>query len=63
MPVILEPHDYSGWMDRGNEDPAALLKPFAAKTLELYPVSSAVNSPRNDSPACIERRAPDEQGL
>ena len=50
-------------MDHGNEDPAALLKPFAAKTLEIYPVSSAVNSPRNDSSACIERRATNEQAL
>jgi len=32
----------------------ALLVPYADEALELYPVSPLVNSPRNDSPECVQ---------
>jgi putative SOS response-associated peptidase YedK len=53
MPVILSPSDYDRWTDPGLRDPApllALLVPFPADAMEAYPVGTAVNNPRNDSP-------------
>ena len=57
MPVILPRDAEAAWLDRSLEDPARLLPfliPYAADTMDAYAVSPEVNSPRNDSPACIE---------
>jgi len=51
MPVILAPDDYDRWLDPGITDPAEiqdLLRPYPGEML-AYPVSSAVNSPRNNT--------------
>ena len=56
MPVILAPKDWDAWLDRNNEDTqalSALLRPAPEHVLEVHPVSTAVNSPSNDTPACI----------
>jgi putative SOS response-associated peptidase YedK len=61
MPVILSGGDRDRWLDPG-EDPeslAELLGLLEKGSLEAYPVSTLVNSPRNDTPACIE---PADQG-
>ena len=47
MPLILSKEHWGAWL-RG-EKPAATLAGF-----ESYPVSTVVNSPRNDDPRCIE---------
>jgi putative SOS response-associated peptidase YedK len=55
MPVILSPSDYDLWLDPGITAPARLadlLKPFDPRQMRVYPVSSAVNSVKNDSPDC-----------
>ncbi|MGI8908207.1 MAG: SOS response-associated peptidase [Candidatus Sumerlaeaceae bacterium] len=55
MPVILPPNQFSEWLDTSNEDVATLshlLRPYPADAMEAYVVSSIVNSPRNDEPAC-----------
>jgi putative SOS response-associated peptidase YedK len=56
MPVILPAAAQASWLD-----PTAryrdLLEPDAAQ-LELFPVSSLVNSPANDGPACAEAVLP-----
>jgi len=55
MPVILSPDDYDSWLDPGETNPAHvadLLKPFDARLMGVYPVSSAVNSVKNDGPEC-----------
>lgn len=55
MPVILSPDDYDAWLDPGENDPAHvadLLKPFDARLMRVYPVSSTVNSVKNDGPEC-----------
>jgi len=55
MPVILSPDDYGRWLDPGVTDPAEvqdLLKPYPGE-MHAYPVSSAVNSPRNNSPELL----------
>jgi len=57
MPVILPRTAESLWLDRTVADPQALLPlltPYAAELMEAYAVSPLVNSPRNDTPACIE---------
>jgi putative SOS response-associated peptidase YedK len=55
MPIILDADDCLRWLDRG-ADPLALqslLRPFPSEGMEAYPVSTLVNSARNDSPDCI----------
>jgi putative SOS response-associated peptidase YedK len=57
MPVILDPADYDAWLDRSQQDVAAvqpLLKPFDSERMHLVPVSTLVNSPRNDRPECVQ---------
>lgn len=56
MPVILPGPTRSDWLDP-NSDPVNLLESLGdlpAVPLHAHPVSSLVNSPGNDSPACIE---------
>ncbi len=57
MPVILPAEHYEPWLDPAGraQDLAALLEPCESEPLEAYPVSPLVNSPRNDSPQCVER--------
>ncbi|MBC8099053.1 MAG: SOS response-associated peptidase [Armatimonadetes bacterium] len=56
MAVILQPEDYDAWL---NPDPVKpdevmpLLRIFPAARMAAYPVGKTVNSPANDSPACI----------
>ena len=55
MPVILSPDDYDRWLDPGITDPDEvqdLLKPYPGE-MHAHPVSSAVNSPRNNSPELL----------
>ena len=56
MPVIVANEDYSRWLDADNQDTdnlSALLNPFPAGRMAEHVVSGAVNSPKNDSEACI----------
>ncbi|MCH9002319.1 MAG: SOS response-associated peptidase [Planctomycetes bacterium] len=56
MPVILDQVDFNDWLDLSQQDPAAL-EPLLAGyqgPLQIDPVSRLVNSPKNDSPRCIE---------
>lgn len=57
MPVILPARHYAQWLDREFDDPASLqrlLSPYPAAEMNAYPVSTLVNSPKNEIPACIE---------
>ena len=59
MPVILGKEILSTWLD-GNAEQGALLGmlgPYPDALMESYPVSSKVNSPRNNGPNCVERVA------
>jgi putative SOS response-associated peptidase YedK len=56
MPVILDPKDYSLWLDHGVQDATrlqSLLSPYASGRMQAYAVSRYVNSPRNQGPQCI----------
>lgn len=44
MPVILDPGDYGNWLEKGSKE---LLVPYSEK-IEAVPVSTRVNSPKND---------------
>jgi putative SOS response-associated peptidase YedK len=57
MPVILHPDEIGLWLDREVhevEKLAELFMPYPADRLEAYRVSTLVNSPANDTSACIE---------
>ncbi|WP_040229014.1 SOS response-associated peptidase [Bhargavaea cecembensis] len=56
MPVILPREREQEWLDPENRDAdalLALLAPYDAGRMEAYEVSSAVNSPKNNSPELI----------
>lgn len=69
MPVILDPADYDLWLDPGMTDTATvaeLLKPFDARQMLKYPVSSRVNRVDNDDPECskpVEPESPPQSRL
>ena len=55
MPVIIAPESYERWLDVATADVDDLLEPFPAEAMAWYPVSTRVNSVRNEDPELIER--------
>jgi len=58
MPVILHPDHYPAWLTAPalkNHHFAHLLVPYDAAQMRRYPVSSLVNYPENDVPACMTK--------
>ena len=56
MPVILPPEAYAQWIDpavRTPESLGGLIKPYPAEKMAAYPVSTLVNSPKNDRAECV----------
>ena len=56
MPVILPQGAYAEWLspdERSADVLQPLLVPYTNEEMEAYPVSTFVNRPTNDSPACI----------
>jgi len=63
MPVILNECDYHRWLDTDRFPPneaVTLLVPCAPDSLEAYPVSPRVNTPKNDSSDLI---VPEPEGF
>jgi putative SOS response-associated peptidase YedK len=61
MPAILDPDQYDAWLDASTDDPRrlkSLLVPYPAARMKVYPVSSAVNSPRHDGAELIAPAVP-----
>ncbi len=56
MPVIVAPEDYDLWLhpEPNPEQGLHLLRPYPAEKMTAIPVSTLVNSPRNDLPDCIQ---------
>jgi len=56
MPVIVDPADFEAWLDvtAGPDGARALLRPYPAGLMKVYPVSPRVNSVANDDAALIE---------
>lgn len=48
MPVIISPTDYANWLDRANENPIDLVRPYPASHMNAHPVSPRVSRPEND---------------
>ena len=62
MPVILDPDSYDLWLDPGMKDVSAaseLLRPYDARLMRCYPVSTRINRVANDDAGCC---APVELG-
>jgi putative SOS response-associated peptidase YedK len=58
MPMVIPPDSWADWLDPANTDVAdlrALLAPAMASGLATYPVSTEVNSVRNNGPQLIEQ--------
>ena len=53
MPVILASDDHSQWLDGSPDQAAILMQPYAGGAMTARPVSTYVNSPRNDDENCI----------
>ena len=57
MPVILDTEGEALWLDPATEDPdrlVSLLRPYPSEEMETYPVSTAVNSSRDDRQEMID---------
>jgi putative SOS response-associated peptidase YedK len=75
MPVILSPDDYDLWLDPGFSsvaDLTALLKPYDAREMTRFPVSTKVNSVANEDEtvcapipdeAVVEQMTTEQMGL
>jgi len=62
MPVVLDEAAWDPWLDPATDDVAMLqdmLRPAPAEWLELYPVSTRVNTPANNDADLVRRVEPD----
>jgi len=65
MPMVIRPDLWADWLDPGNNntgDVRGLLAPAISGELISYPVSTAVNSVRNNGPGLIEPAEPEPAG-
>ena len=63
MPVILDPDCYDLWLDPGMREmreSSELLKPYDARLMRCYPVSSRINNVANDDAGCSTQIEPTE---
>jgi putative SOS response-associated peptidase YedK len=59
MPVIIAREHWAQWLDRGQQDPAAirpLLVPAAPERMQAWPVSRAVNHSSSEGEALVEEQ-------
>lgn len=56
MPVILKEEHALKWLDPGAQpdELKGLFQPYPAAEMEFHPVSQKVNSPRHESPECVQ---------
>ncbi len=60
MPVIVDREHYDRWLDRSVQsvdDLASIMVSYPSAELTAYEISTKVNSPKFDDPACIEPAA------
>ncbi|MEM9808103.1 MAG: SOS response-associated peptidase [Cyanobacteria bacterium P01_D01_bin.56] len=53
MPVIIPKDDYEHWLTAAPKQVQELMRPHDATEMEAYPVSTLVNSPKNEVADCI----------
>jgi putative SOS response-associated peptidase YedK len=54
MPMLIEHDRWAEWLDPGTPDAGEFLIPAISAKLKAYPVSTAVNSVRNNGPELLE---------
>jgi putative SOS response-associated peptidase YedK len=54
MPMILSPESYDRWLAT-EHDPTDLIRPFPADQMITWPVSTRVNTSKNDDAAILDR--------
>ena len=57
MPAILRSEDYERWLDPADREAGDMLEclgPYSAEAMEAYAVSTRVNRPGVDEPACVD---------
>jgi putative SOS response-associated peptidase YedK len=64
MPVMLEQAEKAAWLEEEDPDELqAMLDPYPAKQTDAYEITTAVDSPENDSPEVIEPIGHGQSGL
>jgi putative SOS response-associated peptidase YedK len=61
MPVILDPDSYDLWLDPGMMDVSVaseMLKPYDARLMRSYPISTRINHVANDDEDCSRHIEP-----
>lgn len=53
--LFLKEEEWVGWLGSSNRDALRLLDVADEQVIDLWPVSTRVNNPRNDDRDCIER--------
>jgi len=54
MPLIVAQGDYEAWLTAEAPNAQNLIRPYPAEAMKAYPISTRVNSPKNNDPALIE---------
>jgi putative SOS response-associated peptidase YedK len=54
MPAILAQEDIEAWLNGGTDGACAALKPYPAQLMTAWPVTTRVNTPKNNDAALIE---------
>jgi putative SOS response-associated peptidase YedK len=57
MPAILRPEDHEAWLSGEPDAALECLAPYADELMTAYPVSTRVNSPKNNEAGLLERAA------
>jgi putative SOS response-associated peptidase YedK len=58
MPLIIAPQDYARWLDPAVPSADDLIAPYPADAMAWYPVSTRVNSVKNDDPTLVRPAGP-----
>ena len=61
MPAILQAENVEAWLTGSPEQARAVLKPYPSDEMLAWPVSSRVNTPKNNDATLIEPHREDEQ--
>lgn len=57
MPVVLEPRDYDGWLDREETErlPLDLLRPLDSNEMEMFEAHPNVSNVKNNGPELLRK--------
>ena len=54
VPVVLAPEDWPVWLGETTGNPSVSLHPPAEEILQCWPISTKVNSPKNNDAALLD---------